>query len=121
MLPNIYQILRTSNAVKAIVGASPSRIYRHESAPQDTTKPYITWFIITGVPQNTLSETPNIDAISIQVDCWHQTDAGVELMAIAVRDAMETVSHMTSIVVNEREPETKLYRIGLQFDVWLDR
>jgi hypothetical protein len=121
MLPNIYQILRTSNAVKAIVGTSPSRIYRHESAPQDTTKPYITWFIITGVPQNTLSETPNIDAISIQVDCWHQTDAGVESMAIAVRDAMETVSHMTSIVVNEREPETKLYRIGLQFDVWLDR
>lgn len=121
MLPNIYQILRTSNAVKAIVGTNPSRIYRHESAPQDGSKPYITWFIITGSPENTLSELPNIDQISVQLDCWHQTDSGVESLAVAVRDAMETTSHMTNIVINEREPETKLYRIGMQFDVWLDR
>lgn len=121
MLPNIYQILRESNAVKAIVGTSPSRIYRHDSAPQDSSKPYITWFILTGTPANTLSEKPEIDAISVQVDCWHQSDAGVENLAIAVRNAMEDVSHMTAIVINEREQQTKLYRVGLQFDVWLDR
>lgn len=121
MLPNIYQILRESAQVKAIVGASPSRIYRHESAPQDTTKPYITWLVITGLPQNTLSEAPEIDAMSVQIDCWHQTDKGVEALAVAVRDAMEVVSHMTGIILNEREQQTKLYRVALQFDVWLDR
>jgi hypothetical protein len=121
MLPNIYQILRASSTVKGIVGTSPSRIYRNESAPQDTTKPYITWFVIAGIPSNTMSEVPQIDAMSVQLDCWHQSDKGVEELAEAVRDAMELVSHMTGIVINEREPNTKLYRLSLQFDVWLNR
>lgn len=118
MLPPIFKWLKDSSAVQAIVD---TRVYRHGSAPQDTTRPYVTWQLVSGIPDNTLSELPEVDRLAVQVDCWHQTDAGVEQLARAVRDAIEPHGHMTNIVINLREPETKLYRIGLQFDIWLDR
>jgi hypothetical protein len=116
MLPPIFTWLKASNAVKALIGNTP-RAYRHGDAPQDTTKPYVTWQLVAGTPDNVLSSTPPSDRYTVQIDCWHQTDAGVESLATAVRDAVEIHAHMTGIPLNLRETETKLYRISLQFDV----
>lgn len=115
MLPLVFTWLKVA-PVEAIIG-SPPRAYRHSDAPQDTTRPYVTWSLISGVPDNNLSTVPPSDRLTIQVDCWHQTDAGVESLATAVRDAIEPYGYLTSIPVNLRETETKLYRIGLQFDI----
>ena len=120
MLPPIFTWLKASNAVKAIIGTTP-RAFRHGDAPQDTTKPYVTWNLITGVPDNVLNTVPPSDRYTVQVDCWHQTDKGVEDLAKAVRNAIEPYAHMTGMPVNEREKETKLYRIALQFDVLQSR
>jgi hypothetical protein len=116
MLPPVFQTLKASAAVKAIVGTNPPRIYRHGTAPQNGDKPYITWQLVSGVPENNLSDPPPVDRQSVQVDCWHQTDAGIEVLADAVRDAIEPVAHMTSAFNDSRETETKLFRIGLNFD-----
>jgi hypothetical protein len=118
MLPPIYSTLRSSAAVLALVA---TKIFRHGAAPQDCAAPYITWSIVIGTPENMLSETPQIDRLVVQIDCWHTKDAGVEELSAAVRNAMEPYAHMTSILLDEQEPETKLYRIGLQFDWWLNR
>lgn len=118
MLPPVYQTLNVVSAVTSIVG---QRIYRHDRAPQDTTRPYITWFLVVGTPENELSDVPGIDRQTIQVDCWHQEDVGVVTLATAVKDAIEPIAHCTSIPINGREVETKLYRIGLQFDWFLSR
>jgi hypothetical protein len=120
MLPPIFQTLKSAGAVTAILGATP-KVYRHGSAPQDVVAPYVTWSVIAGVPENNLSSTPQIDRLPVQVDCWHTTDTGIEALAVAVRNALEGVCHMTGILLDEREPETKLYRISLQFDYWLPR
>lgn len=126
MLPPVFQTLKASSAVKNIVGQNPPRIWRHGSAPgltRDTAgnlivpkDPYITWQLISGVPENNLSDPPPVDRQTVQVDCWHQTDAGIEVLADAVRDAIEPVAYMTSVLIDEREPETNLYRLSLQFD-----
>lgn len=122
MLPPVFQTLKASAAVKNIVGQNPPRIYRHGAAPQGVDKPYITWSVVGAAPANNLTSTPPIDAYTVQVDCWHQTDAGIETLAEAVRDAIEPVAHMTGIPVNQRElSDTKLYRIALQFDWWTPR
>lgn len=120
MLPPIFTWLKASNAVKAIIGTTP-RAFRHGDAPQDTTQPYVTWQLVTGVPDNVLNTVPPSDRYTVQVDCWHQTDKGVEDLAKAVRNAIEPYAHMTGMPVNEREKETKLYRIALQFDVLQSR
>jgi len=121
MFPPVFQTLKASADVKNIVGSNPPRIYRHGSAPQDTSRPYITWSVISDVPENQLSDLPTADRSTVQVDCWHQTDAGIELLAEAVRDAVEPYAHMTGIPIDLRETETKLFRIGLQFDFWVGR
>jgi hypothetical protein len=121
MLPPVFARLKASSAVRAFVGTSPARIYRHGDAVQDGARPYITWALVSGVPENQLSGTPTTDRMTVQVDCWHQTDKGVEEMADAVRDAIEPYAHMTSMPVDLREPETKLYRMTLEFDWFNDR
>lgn len=118
MLPPIYRVLKDSSAVAAIV---QTRIYRHGDAPQNLERPYVTWFLVSGTPENQLSGLPGHDRCSVQVDAWHPGDSGVQDLAEAVRDALEPVAHMTGVVINERERETRLYRIGMQFDYWLER
>lgn len=119
MFPPVFTTLKNAAAVTAIIGTTP-RAYRHAEAPQDTTRPYVTWNV-SGAPENHLSGTPTTDRVSVQLDCWHQTDEGVVDLATAVRDAIEPLAHMTSYPIDQREPETKLYRITLQFDWFVDR
>jgi hypothetical protein len=121
VFPPIFQILKSSQAIKDIVGTNPPRIYRHSNAPQLADRPYITWTIVSVNPENTLSELPVIDMFATQIDCWHQTDAGVELLAREVRDAMEPHCHMVGVVADLHEEDTRLFRIGLQFDFFLNR
>lgn len=118
MLPPVYVTLQASAAVRALLGARP-RVFRFGEAPQDTDKPYATWLIISGVPEITLSETPAVDRDSVQVDVWARGDAECEEIAIAIRDQMEQVTHMTAFRVHPREAETRLYRIGMDFD-WFE-
>ena len=122
MLPRVFPLLTASAAVTALVG---TRIYRHGAAPDNVVAPYVTWFVVVGTPENSISETPRIDRYSVQVDCWsNNTGTGatqVETLAEAVRDALEPSAHMTGVVVNERDFDTQRYRLGLQFDFWTHR
>jgi len=117
MPPPIYTWLKAASAVTAIIGSNPTRAFRHGDAPQDVTRPYVTWALVAGVPDNELSAVPKSDRYTVQIDCFHATDTGVESLAVAVRNSIEAYAHMTSIPINNRDNETKLYRIALQFDV----
>lgn len=124
MLPPVFQALKASAAVKAIVGNNPPRVYRHGRVPDSLTKPitvpYVTWFLVSGVPENNLSDPPPCDRATVQVDCWHQTDAGIETLAVAVRNALEQIGVMTGSQIDDFETEAKLYRISLQVDVFIN-
>lgn len=118
MLPPIYSILSAATAVSAIVG---NRIYPHADAPLDVTAPYITWFIVSAPPEIQLSGTPTHDRFTVQVDCWHPTSAGVTALASVARTALEAQCNVTNLMLNQRDPETRLYRLALQLDYFLNR
>ena len=118
MFPPIYQVLHGAADVATIV---QTRITRHGNAPQDSTRPYVTWLLVGATPENQLSGLPGHDRCTVQIDCWHPQDRGVQDLAEAVRAAMEPTSHMTGLLANERDVETKLYRVAMQFDYWLPR
>lgn len=113
MLPLVFSAIATS-AVKAIVGASPVRIYRHSQAPEDVARPYITWFVVTGNPQDNISGSPCADIDTVQIDCWSESDTQVETLAGAVRNALDAAGHLNTLIIDTYEVGTKLYRIGLQ-------
>jgi hypothetical protein len=114
MLPPIYAILTASSSVTDLVD---TRIYRHGSAPQNVVKPYITWFVVNGQPENQISGTPCTDRDTVQIDIWSETDAGVSAIALAVRDALDVAGHANSLSINLRELDTRLYRIAFQAEI----
>lgn len=113
MFPPVYQTLRANATVLSTVG---DRIGRHSEVPQDTSKPYITWFIVSGQPTDQISGTPDSDFVTVQIDCWSLSDAGIKTLAEAVRDALDTAGHHNRVRVNLREPDTRLYRVGIEAD-----
>lgn len=113
MLPNVYQTIRQDSTVVSIVG---QRIYRHGSAPQNVQKPYITWFLVTGTPENVLNAAPCSDRNTVQIDCWSESDEQIEQLAYSVRDALDSNLIANRMVINNRESDTKLYRIAIEAD-----
>ena len=112
MFPPVFKTLSTT-AVTAIVGA---RIGRHGEVAQDEVRPYIVWQIVTGQPYDNLSAAPCADFTVVQIDCYHQTDAGVEQLANAVRAALDSKLISNRVSVNRRDKDTRLYRVGLDAD-----
>lgn len=116
MFAPVFRVLSTP-AVKALVG---SRIYGSGDAPQNTPLPYITWFTVVGQPYDQLSGAPDGDNDSTQIDCWAGPADGQETVcrniAQAVRDALDSAGIANRILVHTREPDTKVFHIGLQAD-----
>lgn len=117
MLPAVFALITGDSDASALIG---TRVYRHGDAPQGVSRPYVTWFVAGGGPENTF-ELPSIDQYSVQVDCWSDSDAEVESVAESVRSAIESSYHVTSVIANSRDPETMRYRIGMVFTFWADR
>lgn len=128
LLPPIYDWAAESTLLQSMLGNSlPMRFYRHGRAPQDIAAgqyDYCTWFAFTG-PENTLSEDPGIDRVSIQVDCWVRggvdAEERIERLAQEVQRILETRGHCTGVPIDERDDKTKKFRIGVTFDIWWPR
>lgn len=121
MLPPVYNHLMSSSAVVAAVG---TRVYRHGTAPQEKLRPYVTWFLVNASPENHLSGLPSVDRATIQIDVWcgdRDGDEIVERIATDIRNCLEPHAHMTGQPIDERESDTKLWRLALQFDWFVDR
>ncbi|CAA2107630.1 DUF3168 domain-containing protein [Variovorax paradoxus] len=115
MLPAVYPLLAASPAVLALIGDDPARVYRHGSAPQDVLKPYVTWSVPGGSAEITL-EQPDADTFRVQVDCWSEDKDQIDVLAGAVRAAVEKGSQLVAYIADERDFETKRFRIGFTFD-----
>lgn len=125
MLPVVLPILAADPEVTGILGTNPVRFYPHGSAKQDTQAPYATWFIVSGIPENTLDGVPLTDKFSFQVDVWSDNtgDGAAEAKAgaIAIRDALEPHMDMTRVIGDGVDPATQRNRFSLQFSKWQGR
>jgi hypothetical protein len=106
MIPPVQQTLSGASGVTAIVGA---RIYQ-SVAPQDTAQPYVVWTLVSGVPGNNLSDTPEYDDQRVQIDCWSLSASQCRQLAEAVRDAIEAQTHIVFGPWSDYESDTKLHR-----------
>ena len=113
MLPPVFTLLKSNATVTSIVG---ERIYRHGNAPEGVARPYITWFVVSGMPELNVSSTPCTDRDMVQIDCWSESDSQIETLAYAVRAVLDSAGIANRIVQDSRENDTKLYRIALEAD-----
>lgn len=122
MIPPLFTVLSGSTAVKAMIGTPPNmRLYPFGQADQNTTKPYVTWQLITGLPANYLGQLPDIDDYRVQVDVWASTQANSIAVATEIRDAVEPHAYMINSGGTHKESETGSYRYMMEFQFFTDR
>ena len=121
MYPPIFSTVAADAAVQAELGTNPVRFYPFGEAPAGVSKPYAVWQVVTGFPENYLGQLPDIDSYSIQVDVYSETASGARQAALALRDAIEPVAHITAWRGESRDPDTKNYRFSFDVDWWLAR
>lgn len=121
MFPRVYQTLTANPTVVAMVA---NRIGRHGVIQQTETRPYITWQIVLGQPYDNLSSPPCGDFTTVQIDCYcggTKADEDIERLALAVRAALDAAGVHNRVTVNNRDPDTKLYRVGIDADFITNR
>lgn len=118
MLAPVYRTINTT-AVQAIIG-NPPRIHGSGLAPEGVQRPYVTWFTVSDIGVENLSGPPPGDVGTIQIDCWAGPADDQERvcmnLAAAVRTALDAANIVNRVVAHSREPDTRLFRIGLQAD-----
>lgn len=121
MIPPIFTTVSASSGVTAIIGTSPVRFYAAGYAPQNVQKPYATYQIISGLPENYLNRIPDHDEYRIQVRAYAQTLNDVINLTEAIRDAVESVAHIDSFAPTELETGTMLFSFGFDIAWQLNR
>ena len=118
MTPDIFPLVATDSDCASFFGSSPTRFWPFGATPQDPAKPYATWQVIYGTPENYVDCAPDIDSIGVQIDVWGDTISSVRSGAEAIRRAVEGSAHVVALNGETREPDTKLYRVSFSVDFW---
>ena len=90
-------------------------------APAVVTLPYATYQIVAQVPQNVLSDTPNVYATRLQIDIFATTASQCETLKGSVRTAVVTTfgnSAKENLTFELFEEEAKIYRVMMDWSVW---
>lgn len=121
MFPPIYARAKADAAVVALLGMTGGelRLWSFGEAPKGAPLPYATWQQIGGLPENNVSDRPDADHFSIQVNVWGASSSQMWAVTTALRDIMEvdgaTVVRFGNTV---KDAETKAF--GYDFDAdWI--
>lgn len=121
VLPSIFNTIKNTPGVTTYIGTNPTRFYPWSSAPQNPTKPYVTYGVFNGNPENYVTNVPDIDNMGTQVDIWSDDPEECADIFTALRTALEPLGHMINFQSITRDAETQLYNIRMEFDFWESR
>lgn len=112
IFPPVFKTIHTPS----VAGIVADRIGRHGEVAQDEQRPYITWSIVIGNPHDHLSGAPTSDFTTVDINCWHTTDAGIAELTNFVITALDDAYVCNRIRVNLRDNDTRMYRVGIEAD-----
>lgn len=117
MLPKVAQKIAANPAAVAALktGTGEVRFYSFANTPTNPIRPYATWQLTGGSPDEYLTCIPDADEFDIQVDIWASAESSASDTASIIRDALETDYSMTFFSGSERDFETNLFRFILRF------
>jgi len=119
----VFALLSASSSVTTLIGTDPVRAFPSGRMTQGQPVPAVTWQVISGQPESYLAERAGMDYFRVQVDCWANTNAGANELAVAVREALEDGANnvLESFNPDDYEPETERHRVSFDFSFWVDR
>lgn len=122
MTPPIFSAVNVP-AVQALLksGSGPLRFYLFGMAPQDVAYPYAVWRQVSGTPENYISDRPDVDSFTLQVEVYANPSQGTEVarqVAQALSYAIEGHAYVTAWLGESIDPDTKNPTSKFQTD-WL--
>lgn len=114
MITQTYPILAGDAAVAALVGDNLFRVV----APQGVSSPYV---VIGGVavePVAYFNQRPDLDYDRVQIHAWAEDFDTANAIQEACRAALDPFGYMAGGYIEDRDPETKLYRVGFDWSFW---
>lgn len=123
MRPPLFEVCSASSRLQLLLGGDELRVYQFADAPQHCPVPYLVWQLIYGQPLNAMNQLPTMDHLGVQVDVYGpEDDPSVAREVVeAARDALEPYGHIVSWDGEERDPDTREYRVTFTMDWFLDR
>lgn len=106
--------------VQAVLSALVAGRCYPMAAPEMVATPYIIFQVISNPTLNTLEGDAGISERRFQVDVWADTYGGAKALSKSVSTAMAAAT-FTNIKISDNdlyEPETKIYRVSMDFGVW---
>lgn len=114
-MPPLFAICAANAGVTALLGDGPTRLYPFGDAPENVAKPYATYQVLNGIPENYLDDPPDVDDWNIQIDIYGTSVSSVNAVLNAMRRALEPHCYIERLGGTGKEPSTKL--MTTSFDV----
>jgi hypothetical protein len=118
MHPPLHAVCAADTTVQDLLGGDVLRLYPFGEARQQETYPYAVWQLVGGRPENYLSDRPDVDSFSTQVDVYAKTWRSAREVAEALQSAVEGDAHVSAYNGEMRDPETKSFRVSFTVD-WI--
>lgn len=121
MYPPVFEVCAASPDVQTNFGLTPCKIYPYGEAPKNLSLPYAVWQVVNGSPENCISNVPDIDSYTLQINVYAETVSAVRDAAKAIRDAIEPHAYVTGWGGEGRENDTDYYRYVFLVDWFVER
>lgn len=121
MYPPVFSVVAADAGVQSALGTNPVRVYPFGEAPDGVGFPYAVWQIVSGGPENYISNAPDLDTYIVQIDVYGLTPTGVRAAAEALRDAIEPVAHIVAWRGESRDVESGSFRYSFDVEFMTDR
>ncbi|WP_330114077.1 DUF3168 domain-containing protein [Pseudomonas sp. JS3066] len=92
-------------------------------APEGTQPPYVTYQLITGTRQGSMSTQGSLRNARMQLLCFARSYGEAKQVAQAVQDAVEDSTQFEVVFNGDQdlyEPDTKLQYVVLDYSIWQD-
>ncbi|MFZ5762836.1 MAG: DUF3168 domain-containing protein [Thermodesulfobacteriota bacterium] len=108
-------------SIQSVLAATVSGRCYPMVAPDNTDRPYITFQVVSNVPEVSLDGPSGQSRRLVQVDVWGESYASAKGIEQQVAAAMAAATAFKSIPLMSRdlyEDEVKIYRVNMEFSVW---
>ena len=119
----IYNVLNANPDIRAaLVGTDGKlRLFGWGKAPKDTPTPYVVWQVITGLPENNLSDRPEFDTSTVQVTIYDKRSQTLESLKNEIIEAIEGYMNVVGLDGESRDPYTDDYTYTFTVDWFVNR
>lgn len=121
MFPPIYTRAQADPALLTLLGTvgGELRLWSFGEAPKNAQLPYATWQTVGGTPENNVSDRPDADHFSTQINVWAASSAQMWAVVQALRDIME-VDGCTIVRWGDTVKDAETKAFGYDFDAdWI--